>query len=234
MTNKREVQGSCVKLLLSIVREGLGDRIVGITRKAGAKGGTVTLGRRRSENAIAGFFCVGDFKEDVVFTLVRGEQVNPVTNALREYGGSTGKSRQGMVIQLDVSQIAYCTGKGSATRELIERSEPMKGETEKVMISVIVNRGCADDLMSIARKAGATGGTILNARGTASEKDVKFLGMPLLPEKEILLILAENDKSSAIFDALKESDCITQPGGGIAFSIAVEELFYFPKLTTPL
>ncbi len=52
---------------------------------------------------------------------------------------------------------------------------------------------------------------------------------PLFPEKEILLILAETDRSAAIFKALKECDCIIQPGGGIAFSIAVEDIVWLEK-----
>ncbi len=229
MRQEPVAQGSCGKLLLSIVREGLGDRIVEITRRAGARGGTVALGRGRSENVIAGFFCVGDFREEVVLTLVRGEQVHPVMNALRAFGGGKEKSRQGVVIQIDVSQIVHRPGMGSATCEIVERGDAMREQTDKVLISIIVNRGCADDLMSIARKAGATGGTILNARGTASENDVKFLGIPLFPEKEILLILAEKGRSSSIFEALQESDCITQPGGGIAFSVGVEEIVALEK-----
>ncbi len=226
MTKNSEMHGSCGKLLLTIVREGLGDRVVGITREAGAKGGTLVLGRGRSENPIIGFFCVGDFREEIVLTLVRGENVTPVMNGLRAFGGDTGKQRQGMVLQIDVSQILHRAGKGSATCDLLERSGPMEKKTGQVMISVIVNRGCADDIMSVARKAGATGGTILNARGTAGEKDVKFLGIPLFPEKEILLILAESARSATIFNALKECDCITQPGGGIAFSTAVEDFVW--------
>jgi nitrogen regulatory protein PII len=230
MTVKDEMHGSCGKLLLTIVREGLGDRVVDITRNAGAKGGTLAPGRGRSENPVAGFFCVGDFKEEIVLTLVRGEHVRNVMDALRAFGGTSGKHRLGVAVQLDVSQILHRAGKGSATCDLLERSGPMEKRTEQVMITVIVTRGCADDVMSVARKAGATGGTILNARGTASEKDVKFLGIPLFPEKEILIILAETERSANIFNALKDCDCITRPGGGIAFSIAVEDLVWIEKV----
>ncbi|HPE92041.1 MAG TPA: hypothetical protein PK146_07100 [Synergistales bacterium] len=227
MTKNSEVHGSCGKLLLTIVKEGLGDRVVEITRKAGAKGGTLLPGRGRSENPVAGFFCIGDFREEIVLTLVRGEDVSNVMNALRAFGGTAGKHREGISVQLDVSQILHRAGKGSATCDLLERSGPMEIKTEQIVISIIANRGCADDIMSVARKAGASGGTILNARGTASEKDVKFLGVPLFPEKEVLLILAETARSATIFNALKECDCITRPGGGIAFSIAVEDFVWF-------
>ena len=58
------------------------------------------------------------------------------------------------------------------------------------LITVIVNSGYADDVMAVAKKAGASGGTILGARGTGTEEDVKFFGITLVPEKEILLIVS--------------------------------------------
>lgn len=39
------------------------------------------------------------------------------------------------------------------------------------LFAFIVNAGFADDAMAAARKAGAPGGTILKARGTASGED---------------------------------------------------------------
>jgi hypothetical protein len=47
----------------------------------------------------------------------------------------------------------------------------MKAENNYQMINVIVNKGYAEDAMSAARKAGAGGGTIIGARGTAKEDD---------------------------------------------------------------
>ena len=66
------------------------------------------------------------------------------------------------------------------------------------MINVIVNKGYAEDAMAAARKAGAGGGTIINARGTAKECDAKFLGIEIVPEKEMLLILVPKDKKDEI------------------------------------
>ncbi len=222
----RENYGSPGKLILCIVREGHGDRIVAFTRDAGARGGTIVLGKGKSDSALADFFCIGDFGEEVVLTLVQGEEVAPVMNALRIHGRDAVKGSRGMGLLLDVSGIVHRLGKGSTAREIVERRKAVKEDEGMVMICVIVNGGCADDIMAIARKAGAMGGTILKARGTASEEDVKFLGIPLFPEKEILLVVAERNKSSAIMETLGESDCLTRPGGGIAFSVDVEELIF--------
>ena len=46
----------------------------------------------------------------------------------------------------------------------------MNNEILYELIIAIVNRGFADDVMSAAKSAGATGGTIMNARGTGKEE----------------------------------------------------------------
>ena len=83
--------------------------------------------------------------------------------------------------------------------------------------------GYAEDIMSVARKAGATGGTILHGRGTAREEDGKFFGLTIVPEKDILLILAGTDKSRDILEAIRTSEFLQQEGLGIAFCSGVEE-----------
>ena len=56
------------------------------------------------------------------------------------------------------------------------------------VIFAIVNAGFAEDAMAVAREQGARGGTILNARGVAREKEAAFFGITIHAEKEILMI----------------------------------------------
>ena len=90
------------------------------------------------------------------------------------------------------------------------------------LISVIVNAGYADEIMNAARKAGAPGGTVINARGTGKEEDVKFFGITIVPEKELVLILVPRERSREILDAVRAVPCLARPGIGIAFCMDVE------------
>lgn len=105
----------------------------------------------------------------------------------------------------------------------------MNNSSDYSLIMFIVNKGYADDLMAAARKAGATGGTVLHARGTGKEEDVRFFGITLVPEKEILLIVTENSRSEAIIKAIKDVPELNQAGAGIAVRIAAEEFFLLGK-----
>ena len=70
----------------------------------------------------------------------------------------------------------------------------MSENTPNDLITVILNSGYADDAMAAARKAGAGGGTVIKARGTAKEGDESFFGVQIVPEKEMLLIVVDHEK----------------------------------------
>ena len=105
---------------------------------------------------------------------------------------------------------------------LNEKSEETKGEETMSdknyqMINVIVNKGYAEDAMEAARKAGAGGGTIVSARGTAKEDDAAFFGMKIVPEKEMLMILVPAEKKDDIVAAITALPCFAEAGSGIIF-----------------
>ena len=219
------------KLLLSIVNRGQGEKLVTITKASGARGGTIVIGRGTAESLLLDFFSIGDTEKDLVFTLVSDEAIGPIKNALRSHDGAP-KHLSGIVMQIDVSHILKHVPTGTAEAESTPaspRRSSMETDTEHMLTTFMVNRGYADDPMVAARKAGAAGGTVINARGTGKEEDVKFFGVTLVPEKELLLILVDAGKADAVLNAVKEVPCLSEPGSGIAYCTAVEDFFRLGK-----
>jgi len=95
-------------------------------------------------------------------------------------------------------------------------------ETNDILITFIVSHGDAYDVMTVAREAGARGGTILNAHGTVRESDIEFFGMTLGSEKEMLVIVAEKDSADKILDAVKDLAVFKRTGGGIIYTTEVK------------
>lgn len=94
-------------------------------------------------------------------------------------------------------------------------------DTDNILITCIATHGQADEIMSVARQAGARGGTVLGARGTGTEDDVKFFGISLVPQKEVLLIVAQSDQVQAILDAVCGMSIFSEPGSGIVYTTPV-------------
>lgn len=99
----------------------------------------------------------------------------------------------------------------------------MKTENYEVVVA-IVNAGFAEDAMEVARQQGARGGTILNARGVAREKEAAFFGITLHAEKEMLLIVVEKEKRDSILNALYKEMGMDKKAQGIAFSLPVSDV----------
>ncbi|MBO4323520.1 MAG: P-II family nitrogen regulator, partial [Clostridia bacterium] len=85
--------------------------------------------------------------------------------------------------------------------------------------------GFEEEVMSAARSAGARGGTIFNARGTAESQDlVKFMGITLHPNKEIVFILSSPETRDEIMNAVKKNTGLATEGAGIIFSLPVDSV----------
>jgi hypothetical protein len=105
-----------------------------------------------------------------------------------------------------------------------QEGEPVKTEIKHDLIISIINQGYSDEFMTVAREAGAQGGTVLSARGLAHEGPVKFFGVSLQDEKEIVLILASREKKVSIMEAISQACGITTKAGGIVFSLPVDQV----------
>ena len=89
-------------------------------------------------------------------------------------------------------------------------------------IICIVNDGYSETVMGAAKSAGARGGTVLNARGTATKDAEKFFGITIHPEKEIVMILTERENRDGILHALYQKVGLNTKGQGIAFALPVD------------
>jgi nitrogen regulatory protein PII len=229
MNEKTRLIDARGKLIVTVVDRDHGERAVALTKESGARGGTILLGRTSSVNRILDFLAIGEIDNDIVLTIAEDDQVDPIMTSLGAFKAQ-GKHRAGFVVLVDVRNILKHVLPGQARASTpSDRRPKMRDNADSSLIMFIVNRGYADDVMAAARKAGATGGTILNARGTGKEEDVKFFGIALVPEKEILLIVAENSRSDAVMEAIKTIPELTRAGAGVAVRIEAEEFFLLGK-----
>ena len=102
--------------------------------------------------------------------------------------------------------------------------ENMAKEYSHDLIVAVANYGYTDELMNTAREAGAAGGTVLHARGTAHQGAVKFFGVSVQDEKEIVLILAAQDKKVDIMQAVCDAHGLNSKTQAIVFSLPVDSV----------
>ena len=92
------------------------------------------------------------------------------------------------------------------------------------LIYVILNEGHSDEVMDAARPAGATGGTVITAKGTGITQTEKFRGLSLANEREVVLIVAKTETKAAIMRSIMEKAGVQTAAGAICFSLPVSQV----------
>jgi nitrogen regulatory protein PII len=92
----------------------------------------------------------------------------------------------------------------------------------KVIIAM-VEQDHQDAVISSAKDAGATGVTILNARGEGIREQKSFFGLQMEQQRDVLLFIVEDFHANPIMDAIYKAGNF-KTGRGMAFSWTVDRV----------
>ncbi len=94
-------------------------------------------------------------------------------------------------------------------------------ESKFEMIFCIVNAGFSGEVMDAARAVGATGGTIIHARGTAKKDAEKTFKITISPEKDLVILAVHKDIKDEVLKAIYNGVGLGTDGNGVAFSLPI-------------
>lgn len=208
-------QADSLVALIVIVPENAGS----IAREAifslGVTGGTLVDGTGTASGKILRFLGLEDTNKDILISLLKASMVRSSLDILRDEL-EMDEPGNGICFILPVDR---CVG-SRILQGSTEANEVMNETTHELLIT-IVDRGFAEDAVDASKRAGATGGTILHGRGCSIKDREMFFGIPIEPEKEIVLTLTAQEKSGSIMDNIVKELELEKPGHGICFSIPV-------------
>ncbi len=92
------------------------------------------------------------------------------------------------------------------------------------MIMVIAKRGASELVMNAARSAGAGGGTVVHAKGTAPGGTGRFFGISIADEKELILITVRHERKDQIMHAIMEKAGNGTEAEAVLFTLPVEDV----------
>ena len=184
----------------------------------------VTLGSGTASNEILDYLGLDSIEKAVILSVVEEETWVSVKKQLQKKlqidapGG-------GIAFTVPLSSVG-----GRKTLEfLLEKTDYVKQEestlknTEHELIVVIAQQGYTDIIMDAARGAGAYGGTIIHAKGTAGEMANKFMGVTIADEKEIVYIVSKSEEKNTIMKAIMENAGLNSKAKAICFSLPVSD-----------
>ncbi|QOZ06700.1 P-II family nitrogen regulator [Bradyrhizobium sp. CCBAU 51765] len=98
------------------------------------------------------------------------------------------------------------------------------------LIVSIVRKGWGDTVLEASMKAGATGGTVLLGRGVGVNEKDSIFGIPIEPEKEIVLTLTHENQNEVILQEIIRVAELNKPGRGLAFVVPIEKVVGVPHI----
>jgi nitrogen regulatory protein P-II 1 len=95
--------------------------------------------------------------------------------------------------------------------------------TDVVLITCIVQRGAADDIVQAARDAGAQGATIYFARGSGVRERLGVFGVAVDVEKEVINVVVSNDQVDRVFECMYLKGKLDTPGMGFIYTTRLDK-----------
>ena len=90
-------------------------------------------------------------------------------------------------------------------------------------IIAMVKPDLTDRVVNSAKKAGATGATIIPASGTGAHEAKTFFGLSLDIRTDVVIFVVDGEMVESVLSAIKKAGRFSEPGTGIAFVLAVEQ-----------
>ncbi len=125
------------------------------------------------------------------------------------------KDKEGKKIRL-AERLRHFGGIVIMNKNSIEKRE-ITVLTDVSLITCIVQRNIADDIVRAAREAGAQGATVNFARGTGIRERLGIFGVAVEVEKEVINIVVSTDQVDRIFEKMYLAGNLDTPGMGIMF-----------------
>ena len=182
----------------------------------------IQKGRGTATSEVIDLLGIGSADKAVITCI---EQPVKIPELLKNIRKKLGANRQGAGIALSIPLSAINSPILQAFKlvEEIQTGNRRGSGFPHTLIYSVINRGFSDDFMNTARKAGASGGTIINARGRVHEGAVKFFGIVVQEEREVVLMLTGKDKKDAILKAVSEAHGLNSKAQGLILALPVDK-----------
>lgn len=208
--DKQSITGD-IELICVIIDFGLGSKIIKSAKNHGIKGATATLGRGTVSKSIWDFMGLSEIRKEIVYMVAEKETAYAALVELnKEF--KFCKPNHGIAFTTTIGTIIGCKNVKSKVED--------EGGVEQSMyqaITIIVDKGKAENVIDAAVKVGAKGGTILNGRGSGIHETTKLFSIEIEPEKEVVMILSESEMTDSIVNSIRVELKIDEPGNGIIY-----------------
>lgn len=210
--------------MVTITDRSLTKRFDSFYRDNGLEVSYITVGVGTAASEILDYFGLDGAEKCVLFHVVTGEKWSTVKQGLQRKM-KIDLPGCGIAFTIPLSSIGGKKALSYLTcgQEFSKGEETTLKETKNELLVVIANQGYTELVMDAAREVHAAGGTVIHARGTGTEKAEKFMGVTLVPEKEMIFIVVRQEQKNEVMRAIMDKAGLDSKARSIVFSLPVTD-----------
>lgn len=219
---------SSLSLLFIIVNKNQGNYFVTEFQKRAIPLSIVLYASSLPPEDIRSILSVDSLKKEMVISIIRDEDKDELFKIIKNRF-SISKTSKGIAFLSKIDSVS-----GILTYKYLSDYIRRKKEVENNIVAdddqyelviAIVNKGATDLVMEGARKQGATGGTILVARGTGNPDLAKMYGVVIQPEKEVVFIVVKKEIKDAVMKEIYDDAGLDKKSQGIILSLPISKAY---------
>lgn len=208
-----------ISLYIAIVNHGQDKKLIKIAHDNGLSGATVLQGQGTIRHGLLSLLGITETKKNILLLAAASDLGDAAMKNISEQMHME-KPNHGIIFSIQMSQIF-----GSKQMQSEKNQKSKENTMEYQAIFTIVDRGRAEEVIDSVCAVGAKGGTIINARGAGIHETQKVFNIPIEPEKEMVLIIAELQNVDKIRKAIQDDLHIDEPGQGIIFIMDIAKVY---------
>ncbi len=179
----------------------------------------ITHGIGTASKSMLNFFGLNETEKNINLSLIPDYQEKEIFNQLEKE----------IHLKEIGNGIAFSVPLASSSKYIVEAfkggNKKMENDIKKSnfqLIVSIVNEGFSDKVMSAAKRCGANGGTLIKGRELGGKNSFKFFNMTMEPEKDVVLIVCQDDLKTKIMSHILEKTGLKTEAQGICFSLPID------------
>ena len=214
-------------MLLAIIKRGKGAQYIKALKDDDVVLHFQCVGDGTAPSEMIDILGLGNREKDIVISFATYKTAERIASNLSKNLGAI-HSYQGLFMIISTNAFSRISS------EIVRRNSndytkgggnAMSSEYKYSLILVAVNRGYADNVMSTAKIAGATGGTVIKARLAEAQIVEAFANTKLDEEKEIIAILAPDSVRNQILESVNTEYGLKSEAQGVVLSVPVDKVF---------
>lgn len=217
----KDIETVAPVLMATIVDRGEGEKISEIFTSHSIYFNLLTLGYGTASKKILSYFGFGETEKDVIFSYTSYDRSRPplaeLDGLFKAKGAGYGIA---FTVPMDAAANAACQ-MGLCEAGEHKQGGPSMENYQHDLIVVITAQGYVDDVMEVAKACGATGGTVLRARGVGAKDAEKFFGITVQPEKDMIFIVVKKELKTDMMNSIIEKKGPQTDAKAVVFSVPV-------------